>query len=105
MSDPSNPYRTPQSAATPSDGGGLAIAGFILGLLAMLAWCIPLIGLPVTVAGLVLSVKGRRSGQASLAIAGMVLNGIALGLTLGNAALGAYLAVSGKHAVVNQFMK
>lgn len=102
-----NPYRTPQFTApsSRSGGSGLAIAGFILGLLSLLAWCIPLFGLPITVVGLVLSIKGRKSEYSGLAIAGIVLNAIGLALTLVNGALGAYLAATGQHGLVNQFKK
>jgi hypothetical protein len=60
---------------------------------------LPLIGLPLGIVGLVLSCKGLRSDQRRLAIAGTVLNSICLLLTLANSAVGAYLAVTGQHAL------
>jgi hypothetical protein len=75
---------------------GLATAGFILGIVAMLAWCIPLFGLPVTIVGVVLSVKGMSSSRRGLAIAGLVLNIVGLAFTLINAAVGAYLGATGQ---------
>jgi hypothetical protein len=95
----SNPYQSPQSPLSPppaSSGQGLAIAGFVLGLFGLVAWCLPLFGLPINIVGLILSAKGRRSSQRGLALAGIVLCSIGLGLALVNAALGAYLAASGR---------
>ncbi|HET6883688.1 MAG TPA: hypothetical protein VFI31_26275 [Pirellulales bacterium] len=42
----SNPFQPPQSPLPPasSRGQGVAIAGFVLGLLNLVAWCIPLFG-------------------------------------------------------------
>ena len=94
----SNPYQSPQAplpSPPSSSGNGLAIAGIVLGLFGLIAWCIPLFGLPVNVAGLILAAKGRTSSQRGLAITGMVLSGIGLLLTLLNSALGVYLAAGG----------
>ena len=59
-----NPFQSPHEFAAPqfgqqarSQGGGMAIAGFVLGLLGLAAWCCPLAGLPVNIVGLVLSIS------------------------------------------------
>jgi hypothetical protein len=98
----SNPFQSPQSPMPPvsNRGHGVAIAGFVLGLLNLVAWCIPLFGFPMSIAGLVCSIKGRGSSQSGLALAGIILNSIALVLTLISAILGAYLAVSGQHPLL-----
>jgi hypothetical protein len=84
------------------DNSGAAIAGMVLGILAMLAWCLPIVGLPISIVGLVMSSRGKGSSNGGLAIAGLVMNIIGLALALANAGLGAYLAVSGKHPLVNK---
>ena len=76
------------------------IAGFVLGIVSLLAWLIPLVGAPVAVVGLVLSAVGRskvaRTGarNGTQAAVGIVLSVVGLVLSIGNAALGAYLAMS-----------
>lgn len=73
---------------------GKAKAGFILGLISIAAWFIPLIGYPVTVVGLVLSILGVKSSKKKLAIAGIILTVIFLIVTIINSVLGAKLMSS-----------
>ena len=75
---------------------GKAIAGFVLGLVGMLAWCLPVFGLPITIAGLVMSILGLKSTNRGIAIAGVVLNSVGLVFTLINAAIGAYMGATGQ---------
>ena len=77
--------------------GGLAIASFVIGVIGLVAWCIPCVGGPLTIVGLVLGIVGLNSPSRSMAIAGIVMNSISLLLTIVNAALGAYMAASGQH--------
>ena len=88
-------YRGRRSA---NDHGGKAMASMIIGICALIGWCLPLVGLPMSVTGLSLGIVARNStvnrGQA---LAGMIMNGISLVLSLGNAALGVYLMSTGKH--------
>ena len=80
-----------------NEKNGKALAGMILGIVGMLAWIIPLIGLPVTIVGLVLSIQAvKANGRQGMAIAGIVLSGMALMLTIANSALGAYLGATGQ---------
>lgn len=74
----------------------MAIASFILGLIMLCGWFIPLCGFPLAVIGIVLGFLGRESGQRTLAIIGIVLSSLGLVLTLGNAVLGAYLGYTGQ---------
>jgi uncharacterized membrane protein len=71
------------------DNSGKAKAGFILGLISIVAWFIPLFGVPVTIVGLVMSILGIKSSKKKLAIAGVILTIIFLILTIINAAVGA----------------
>ncbi|MBI5871112.1 MAG: hypothetical protein HZB44_09235 [Actinobacteria bacterium] len=63
----------------------------------MFAWFIPIFGAPVNIVGLVLGIKGRKSRNRGMAIAGVVLCIIGLVLTVFNSALGIYLASKGEY--------
>ena len=65
--------------------------GFILGLVSIIAWYIPLIGYPVTVCGIIFSSLGMNSKNKGKAVAGLVLSIIFLIVTLINSILGAIL--------------
>jgi hypothetical protein len=73
---------------------GLATTSLVLGSIGLLAWCLPILGLPITITGLVMGVKGLQSYKQGAAVAGIVLNIVGLLLSLMNAALGAFLAVA-----------
>lgn len=69
-----------------------AMVGFILGLVGIVAWFLPIIGFPVTIVGLVQSIKGKKAvNRRGLAIAGLILNLIFLVVTSINSLLGAIL--------------
>ncbi len=63
----------------------------ILGGLGMVAWCLPIIGLPVNMAGLILGLTSLRAPNRMAAVAGVVLSSIGLVLTIVNMILGAIL--------------
>lgn len=69
-----------------------AKVGFILGLVSIVAWLIPLIGLPVTICGIIFSALGLGSAQRKKAITGLVLSIVFLIASLGNAVAGAVLS-------------
>lgn len=72
-----------------------ANTGFILGLISIIAWFIPLFGYPVTICGIVNSAKGLKSNEAKTkAIIGLVLSIIFLIVTLINSILGVIYNVS-----------
>lgn len=75
---------------------GMSIASMILGLVGLVAWCLPIVGFPVTIAGLVLGILGIKKGGKGMAIAGIVLCSITLIITLVNSVLGAYLGATGQ---------
>ena len=70
---------------------GKATASFVLGIIGMVAWFIPLFGFPITITGLVLGVKAsptkKRETGINLCTVGLILTSI-------NSAIGAYLAYS-----------
>jgi uncharacterized membrane protein len=80
-----------------------AIIAFVLGIVSLLAWCIPICGAPVTIAGIVLGIRGLQSSSMRvMAIVGIVLSSLGLIATVANAAVGAYLGATGQHPLLNQ---
>ena len=72
-----------------------AKAGFILGLVSIVAWIIPLIGLPVTICAIVFSSLGLKSkANHSKAVAGLILGIVFVVLTLCNSIVGAVMGAS-----------
>lgn len=69
-------------------GSGKATASMVLGFVSIITWLLPIIGLPTTIIGLVLGIKGLKSNRRGQAIAGIVLSSIFLGLTLLNSIMG-----------------
>jgi hypothetical protein len=59
----------------------------------MVAWLLPLAGLPVTITGFVLGRKAQLSSQRGIALTGMGLSLLGLLLTSGNAYWGALIMV------------
>jgi hypothetical protein len=87
-----SPFAPP--AAPPDSRRGTAIAGLVLGILSVFAAILPICGLPFAVAGIVVSVLGRRSPSLrTMATVGLVLSIAAIVLALINAAAGVYLAL------------
>lgn len=80
--------------AVPTDLRGAATWAFVLGAVSLVAWLLPIVGLPVSASGLGLGVAARRSSRRGMAIAAIVLASIGLALTIGNAGLGGYMATS-----------
>ena len=67
-----------------------AIASLVLGIIGMVAWAIPIIGLPIQIIGMILGKKGLKSSKYNKAKAGLIMCGIGLILSLLNAIVGAY---------------
>lgn len=63
----------------------------VLGIIGLVAWLLPIIGAPVNIAGILVSVKKLKSEKSGLSKAGLVLSIIGLILTIANSALGIYL--------------
>lgn len=73
---------------------GLSIASMILGIVGLVAWCLPIVGFPVCLTGLILGIIGIKKGGKGMAIAGIIMCSITLLLTIGNSVLGAMIALS-----------
>jgi hypothetical protein len=62
---------------------GLVVASLILGLFGLVGWCVPVFGLLISLAGVVLGVLGLRSSRQKIVAAAVVgLNVLGLGLAL-----------------------
>jgi RsiW-degrading membrane proteinase PrsW (M82 family) len=68
--------------ATPGQRNGLAIAGFVLGVLGCLAWLLSLVGTIIGVLALVFGIKGLHSRHRGLAITSIVLSLLVIPLSL-----------------------
>jgi len=74
----------------------MAIIALILGLCSLLAWLLPICGIPVSLAGVALGAMGRQSSRKGMATAGFILSFLGLMFGIGSAAYGAYLGVTGQ---------
>jgi hypothetical protein len=68
----------------------------VLGCIGLVGWILPIIGLPVTITGLVYGVKSKNLGGTGTATLGIVLCIIGLTLSVINAAIGAYMGFTGQ---------
>jgi hypothetical protein len=75
--------------------------GLVLGIVTMILWFIPLFGIPLSIWGLVSSVKAKGRGAKGKATAGLVLCIISLTLGVINASIGAYQGATGQHPLIN----
>jgi len=73
-----------------------ATISLILGIIGMIFWIIPIIGLPVQIIGLIKGIKSMKSEKRSRAIAGITLCIIGIVLSIINASIGAYMGVTGQ---------
>jgi len=66
-----------------------AVVGFILGLVSIIAWLIPLFGYPVSICGIIFSAKGLKSQtNKGKAITGLVLSIVFLVFSFINSMVG-----------------
>ncbi len=87
-----NPYQTPQSheaawrpgpVRPTSQEDATATLSFVLGICSVLAmFCCGMLGLPLSIGGLVTGIMGLKSKQRGLAIAGIALSSVSLLLVL-----------------------
>lgn len=78
-----------------STKNGAATAGLVLGIISLIGWIIPLFGAPISIIGLIQSVKGQKSENKGQATAGLVLSIIGLVATIINASIGAFKGANG----------
>ena len=71
-----------------------SLVGFILGLVSIAAWIIPLFGYPVTICGIIFSAKGLKSiNGKDKAIAGLILSIIFLIASFINSIIGVIISL------------
>lgn len=75
-------------------------AGLVLGILSIPAAIIPLLGIPISILGIVFSKRGLKNPNGK-AIAGLTCSIIGLSLSVLNAAIGAYQGATGQNKLVN----
>lgn len=74
----------------------LAIFSFILGIFSLVAWFLPICGVPMSITGLIFGIVGKNSSRSGMATAGIVMNIIGLVLGIGNSVIGMYLGATGQ---------
>lgn len=78
--------------AQPDQGGGMAIAGLILGIISIPAALVAVCGIVFGIIGIVLSAMGRRSvSRRTMATVGLILSIIGLLAGIASSAAGVYM--------------
>lgn len=95
------PIVTPYATPTPQKADGMAIASLVLGIVSVVFWLCPLVGIVITLVGLPLGVSSRNRRRTGTATAGIVLCTIGLILSAVNAGVGAYLGATGRNPFAN----
>ncbi len=89
------PTTSPPSASPPPttpNRPGLAIASLVLGLITLIAWCLPICGAPLAIAGIITGILGLNSTNRGLAIAGLIIASLGLILSIVNSVVGMLFA-------------
>ncbi len=66
-----------------------SVPSLILGIISLVAWLLPIVGLPLAIIGLILGIRKKYTP-------GIVLNIIGLMGSVANAAIGAYMGANGQ---------
>jgi hypothetical protein len=64
--------------------GGMALASLVLGVVSLVVCCIPILGLPVSITGFILGMKGQTSLQQNKAVIGICLNALGFAVAVVN---------------------
>jgi hypothetical protein len=68
--------------ATQEERGWAPVTSLVLGLINLLTWCIPICGGPLAIAGLIFGFLGLKTSKRGIALAGIILNAIAIILSI-----------------------
>lgn len=85
------PITSPPPPST-ANRPGLAIASLVLGLITLIAWCLPICGAPLAIAGIITGILGLNSTNRGMAIAGLIIASLGLILSIVNSIVGVLLA-------------
>lgn len=78
----------------PVQTNGAAVAALVIGIISIIAWLLPIVGIPLSIVGIVYGNRGRRLfTNRTMATVGLVLCIIALVLAAINGLAGAMLAL------------
>ncbi|QQK74909.1 hypothetical protein HUG15_04355 [Salicibibacter cibarius] len=80
-----------QTAVESKPKSGMATAAFILGLVNLIFWLIPILGFPIGIVAIILGALSLKAANRWAAITGIVVGAITFILTLINAVLGALM--------------
>ncbi len=86
------------------EGSRKSVFSLILGILGLFGWFLPVLGFPITIVGLILGIKGMKTFKRKMAIVGIILCSVGLSFSIANAAIGAYMAATGQHPLVNKIL-
>ena len=78
-----------QPMPSSSNNANKSTGALVCGIISLIMWLLPIIGLPVSIVGLILGCKNKYK-------TGIILNAIGLVLTIINATVGAVLGAQGK---------
>ena len=91
---PAQGYVPGYPAPAPAQKNGAATASLVLGIISMIAWLLPIAGIPLAIVGIVQANRGRRLfTNRTMATVGLVLCIIALVLAVINSAAGIMMAM------------
>lgn len=82
MRGPEGPVRGPDPAKNKKDRKGFAIAALVLGIVALVLFCIYYISIPCGILAIIFGILAIKSSGKGMAIAGLVTGSIGLFLTL-----------------------
>lgn len=91
---------TAKPPPTQSPSQGKAVAALVLGIVGLIAWFCPLVGLTIGIVGIVLAVLANNKRKTGMATAGLVLCIIGVVLSAINMAIGIYLGIAGQHPLL-----
>lgn len=69
---------------TPTQGGAHATTAMVLGIVSMVTWCIPIIGIPLAITAIVFGAKNINSEERTKAMVGLVLGIVGLLFSIGS---------------------
>ena len=90
MNDQNKPANGPEMNG--EDGHGLGVASLVLGIIGVVSSCVPILGLPTGIVGLILGLSAKKRGEGGMAVAGVVLSIIAIVLAVISMVIGGYEA-------------